>query len=95
MGASKGTGRRGVKAGDKPKPAPKVTLTVRMTRAERKRIRGYAVDCEQDVNVLILRVMAREMDGWYTVRRGGDGPRLAANMAAEPTIADTAERVAS
>jgi hypothetical protein len=79
MGTTKTTGRRSGKDGALKVPAKKtrdVVLTLRMTRAERKRIRGYAVECELNVNELILREMAIAMDGWYTARRG-DGPRLA------------------
>lgn len=65
-----------------PKKARDVKLTLRLTRAERKCIRLYAVECELETNELILR--------WYRRRE-----LLAKGKAMESSGTEDTGRVAS
>jgi hypothetical protein len=76
MGTPRGKGQRaGAKSSDA-KDEERVKLTLRMTRAERRKIRTFAADKELTVSQLVLRLTAGPMEGWFTVQRG-KLPRLA------------------
>jgi hypothetical protein len=78
MGTSERKGRQdGTGKVKEKKEKRDAKLTLRFTRSERKRIRGYAIECDLPVNELVLRALAPEMGSWYTVRRGGAGLKLA------------------
>jgi hypothetical protein len=72
MATARVTGRRG---GTAKEPRRDAKLTIRLTRAERKHIRAYAVECELEINELVLRLVAADSQGFYTVNKAG--PRLA------------------